>query len=83
MQIIAQLSYIPLNTEDPREKVQDILEHLAQFDNIDIEVGYLSTGIIGEKEKVFQVIEELYDIMRSETPQFRFHIELLNDPDSE
>ena len=81
MQIIAQLSYIPLNTEDPREKVQDILEHLAQFDDINIEVGYLSTGIIGEKEKVFQVIEELYDIMRNETPQFRFHIELLNNPD--
>lgn len=81
MKIIAQLTYIPLNTEDPRAKVQDILEHLAQYDNIDIEVGYLSTGIIGEKETVFHVIEDLYDIMRSETPQFRYHIELLNTPE--
>jgi len=83
MKLIAQLSYIPLNTQDPREKVQDILEHLAQYDDIKIEVGYLSTGIIGEKETIFYVIEDLYDIIRSETPEFRFHIELLNTPGAE
>ena len=32
MKTIAQLTYIPLETHNPREKVQEILEHLAQFD---------------------------------------------------
>jgi len=78
MKTIAQLTYIPLSTADPREKVQDILEHLAQYDNIEIEVGYLSTSIIGDTEMVFYVVRELYDIMTDETSKFRFHVEFLS-----
>ncbi|MTI87584.1 MAG: hypothetical protein FH748_06400 [Balneolaceae bacterium] len=77
MKTIAQLSYIPLSTEDPREKVQELLEHLAQYD-VKIEVGYMSTTIIGQPEVVFEVIEELYKTMTLETNRFRFHIELLS-----
>lgn len=77
MKTIAQLSYIPLSTEDPREKVQELLEHLAQYD-IQIEVGYLSTTIIGAPDTVFEVIQELYKTMVLESERFRFHIELLS-----
>ncbi|MFN1835418.1 thiamine-binding protein [Balneola sp. MJW-20] len=77
MKTIAQLSYIPLETHNPREKVQELLEHLAQFD-VQIEVGYLSTTIIGAPETVFEVVQELYKIMSTESSKFRFHVELLS-----
>lgn len=77
MKTIAQLTYIPLSEEDPREKVQELLEHLAQYD-VEIEVGYLSTTIIGAPKEVFTVIEDLYDIMSMETERFRFQIDLLS-----
>ena len=77
MKTIAQLTYIPLSQEDPREKVQELLEHLAQYD-VDIEVGYLSTTIIGAPKIVFEVIEDLYDIMSMETERFRFQVDLLS-----
>jgi uncharacterized protein YqgV (UPF0045/DUF77 family) len=77
MKTIAQLTYIPLSEEDPREKVQDLLEHLAQYD-VEIEVGYLSTTVIGAPKVVFELIEDLYDTMAMESEKFRFHIELLS-----
>ena len=77
MKTVAQLTYIPLSTEDPREKVQDLLEHLAQFDGIDIEVGYLSTSIIGDYGHIFNILRDLYEIMLNESSDFRFHVELL------
>jgi uncharacterized protein YqgV (UPF0045/DUF77 family) len=77
MKTIAQLTYIPLSEDDPREKVQEVLEHLAQYD-VEIEVGYLSTTIIGAPKQVFEVIEDLYDIMSMETERFRFQVDLLS-----
>jgi uncharacterized protein YqgV (UPF0045/DUF77 family) len=77
MKTIAQLTYIPLSEDDPREKVQELLEHLAQYD-VDIEVGYLSTTIIGAPKTVFEVIADLYDIMALETENFRFQVDLLS-----
>ena len=81
MKTIAQLTFIPLSEDDPREKVQDLLEHLAQYD-VEIEVGYLSTTIIGAPKVVFEVIEDLYDTMALESEKFRFHVELLS-PEAE
>ena len=52
MHTIAQLTYIPLATHNPTELVQDLLEHLAQYE-VKIEVGYLSSTVIGEPEEVF------------------------------
>ena len=69
MKTIAQLTYIPLETHNPREKVQEILEHLAQFD-VEIEVGYLGTTIIGHPDVVFEAIQELYKIMAMESAMF-------------
>ena len=53
MHTIAQLTYIPLATHKPTELVQDLLEHLAQYE-VKIEVGYLSSTVIGEPDEVFK-----------------------------
>lgn len=80
MKTIAQLTYIPLYSKHPKEKVQDLLEHVAQHD-VEVEVGYLSTTIKGDTDVVFQLIREVYDEMTVEEQEFRFHIELLSPVD--
>lgn len=80
MKTIAQLTFIPLYTEHPKEKVQDLLEHVAQHD-VEVEVGYLSTTIKGDTDVIFQVVREIYDEMTVEEQEFRFHIELLSPVD--
>lgn len=76
MQTIAQLTFIPLATHNPTEKVQEILEQIAQHE-VKIEVGYLSTTIIGDTDTVFEVIRDVYDTKSLEHERFRFHVELL------
>lgn len=76
MQTIAQLTFIPLATHNPTEKVQEILEQIAQHE-VKIEVGYLSTTIIGDTDTVFEVIRDVYDTKALEHERFRFHVELL------
>ena len=76
MKTIAQLSYIPLATEKPTEKVQELLEQIAQYD-LEIEVGYLSTTVVGETDLVFNAIRDIYDSMTLEREKFRLHVELL------
>ena len=77
MHTIAQLTYIPLATHNPTELVQDLLENLAQYE-VKIEVGYLSSTVIGEPDEVFKLIKETYEMMSLEQERFRFHIELLS-----
>jgi uncharacterized protein YqgV (UPF0045/DUF77 family) len=74
---IAQLTFIPLYTDHPRETVEDILEFVAQED-VEVEIGYLSTTIKGDKETIFSIIREVYDTMSLEGEHFRFHVELLS-----
>ena len=81
MTTIAQLTFIPLATHNPTEKVQELIEHLAQYD-VKIEIGYLASTIIGDTDVVFTVIRELYDTMALEKERFRFHVELLS-PESD
>ncbi len=77
MKTIAQLTYIPLATHNPTEQVQELIEHLAQYD-LQIEIGYLSSTVIGETEVVFDMIKDVYETMALEQERFRFHIELLS-----
>jgi len=77
MMTIAQLTYIPLYTDHPKEKVQDLLEFVAQHD-VEVDVNYLSTSVKGETDVVFELIREIYNTMTLEDEQFRFHIELLS-----
>jgi uncharacterized protein YqgV (UPF0045/DUF77 family) len=77
MKTIAQLTYIPLYTDHPKEKVQDLLEFVAQHD-VEVDVNYLSTSVKGDTDVVFELIREIYDTMMVEDEQFRFHVELLS-----
>lgn len=80
MKTIAQLTYIPLYSEHPKEQVQDLLEFVAQHD-VEVDVNYLSTSIKGDTEVVFEVIRDIYDTMAIEGQKFRFHVELLSPMD--
>lgn len=77
MKTIAQLTYIPLYSEHPKEQVQDLIEFVAQHD-VEVDVNYLSTSIKGDTEVVFNLIREIYDEMSLESEAFRFHVELLS-----
>ncbi|MFO7800145.1 YkoF family thiamine/hydroxymethylpyrimidine-binding protein [Rhodohalobacter sp.] len=81
MKTIAQLTYIPLYSDHPKEQVQDLLEFVAQHD-VEVDVNYLSTSIKGDSDVVFELIREVYDSMTLEGQKFRFHVELLS-PTSE
>jgi len=80
MKTIAQLTFIPLYTDHPKEQVQDIIEFVAQHD-VEVDVNYLSTTVIGETGIVFDLIREIYDEMTLEGQKFRLHVELLSPVD--
>lgn len=77
MTTVAQLTYIPLYTDHPKEKVQDLIEFVAQHD-VEVDINYLSTSVKGETEVVFDLIRDIYDTMSLEDEAFRFHVELLS-----
>ncbi|MBO6792660.1 MAG: hypothetical protein JJ895_02025 [Balneolaceae bacterium] len=77
MKTIAQLTFIPLAIHNPTEKVRELLEHIAQYD-LKIEVGYLSTTVIGDTDTVFNAIRDIYNSMALEQERFRLHVELLS-----
>ena len=74
---IAQITYIPLYTDHPKEKVQDLIEFVAQHD-VEVDINYLSTSVKGETQVVFDLIREIYDEMIFEDRAFRLHVELLS-----
>lgn len=76
-QTIAQLTYIPLYTEHPKDKVQDLIEHVAQYD-LEVDINYLSTTVKGDSDEIFKMIKEVYETMTLEKETFRFHVELLS-----
>lgn len=73
----AQFTYIPLESNNPRESVEFLLELVAQHD-VEVDVNYLSTSVRGETDVVFEIIREIYDTMTVEGEDFRFHVELLS-----
>jgi uncharacterized protein YqgV (UPF0045/DUF77 family) len=77
---IAQLTFIPLYTDHPKEKVQDLLEFVAQHD-VEVDVNYLSTTIKGDTDVIFDLVREIYDEMTIEGQHFRFHVEFLSPVD--
>jgi len=80
MKTIAQITYIPLYTDHPKEKVEDIIEFVAQHD-VEVDVNYLSTSVKGDTNVVFELIREIYDDMAFDDEKFRLHVELLSPVD--
>lgn len=77
MTTIAQITYIPLYTDHPKEKVQDLIEFVAQHD-VEVDINYLSTSVKGDPEVVFDLIRDIYETMTIEKEIFRLHVELLS-----
>lgn len=77
MTTIAQITYIPLYTDHPKEKVQDLIEFVAQHD-VEVDINYLSTSVKGEPDVVFDLIRDIYETMTIEKEVFRLHVELLS-----
>lgn len=73
----AQFTYIPIESQNPRESIDFLLELVAQHD-VEVDVNYMSTSVRGETEVVFELIRELYETMTIEKEEFRFHVELLS-----
>ncbi|MDX1636465.1 MAG: hypothetical protein R3281_00760 [Balneolaceae bacterium] len=73
----AQFTYIPIESQNPRESIDFLLELVAQHD-VEVDVNYLSTSVRGEPDVIFELIREIYETMTIEGEEFRFHIELLN-----
>jgi len=82
MKTIAQITYIPLYTDHPKEIVQDLIEFVAQHD-VEVDVNYLSTSVKGESDVIFDLIREIYDEMTMEGEKFRLHVELLSPVDED
>lgn len=77
MTTIAQITYIPLYTDHPKEKVQDLIEFVAQHD-VEVDINYLSTSVKGDTEVVFDLIHDIYETMTLEKEVFRLHVEILS-----
>ncbi len=77
MKTIAQLTFIPLASHNPTDEVRELIEHVAQYD-VKVEIGYLSTTVIGETDVIFSMIREVYDTMSLDKGRFRFHVEFLS-----
>lgn len=73
----AQFTYIPLQSTNPGESIDYLLELVAQHD-VEVDVNYLSTSVRGETNEIFELIREIYDSMTVEGEDFRFHVELLS-----
>ena len=78
----AQFTYIPLESQNPRESIDFLLELVAQHP-VEVDVNYLSTSVRGEPDVIFELIREVYDTMTIEQEEFRFHVELLSPVDEE
>ncbi len=73
----AQFTYIPIESQNPRDSIEFLLELVAQHD-VEVDVNYLSTSVRGEPDVIVDLIREIYETMTIEGEEFRFHIELLN-----
>ncbi len=73
----AQLTYIPMESQNPRESIEFLLEMVAQHE-VEVDVNYLSTSVRGKPEVIFELIHEVYETMTIEGEEFRFHVELLS-----
>jgi uncharacterized protein YqgV (UPF0045/DUF77 family) len=60
MKVQAELSLYPLIQQDVVSVVDDYIEHLKEHD-VEVEVGEMSTHIIGESENVFNAVRSAYE----------------------
>lgn len=71
-----QISFAPIMCDNYIEEIDKVLEIIKAYD-IDYTIGTMSTTIIGNKNKIFPMIERIYNEMCDST-QFTLDIKLSN-----
>ena len=72
-----QLTYLPLGTIEVTEKVDEVIDVIDGYD-LSYRVGEMSTLIEGDREEVFNLINDIYTTQNDNGSQFRLHVELLS-----
>ena len=72
-----QLTYLPLGTAEVTEKVDEVIDVIDGYD-LSYRVGEMSTLIEGDREEVFNLINDIYTTQKDNGSQFRLHVELLS-----
>ncbi|MTI66527.1 MAG: hypothetical protein FH753_07985 [Firmicutes bacterium] len=60
-----EIAFIPIKSENYIEDVKKVLSIIKSFD-VDYEIGKLSTTITGNKDIIFTLIKDIYNIMNNE-----------------
>jgi len=72
-----QLTYLPLGTAEVTEKVDEVIDVIDSYE-LSYNVGELSTLVEGDREEVFNLINDIYTTQNDNGSQFRLHVELLS-----
>ena len=72
-----QLTYLPLGTVEVTEKVDEVIDVIDGYD-LSYRVGEMSTLVEGDREEVFNLINDIYTTQNDNGSQFRLHVELLS-----
>ncbi|HKL18248.1 MAG TPA: YkoF family thiamine/hydroxymethylpyrimidine-binding protein [Halalkalibaculum sp.] len=72
-----QLTYLPLGTIEVTEKVDEVIDVIDGYD-LSYRVGEMSTLVEGDREEVFNLINDIYTTQNDNGSQFRLHVELLS-----
>ena len=72
-----QLTYLPLGTAEVTEKVDEVIDVIDGYD-LSYRVGEMSTLVEGDREEVFNLINDIYTTQNDNGSQFRLHVELLS-----
>ena len=61
--ISCQISFNPINSRDYLGEIEKVLHIIRSYD-VEYSIGILSTSMVGDKEKIFTLIRELYESMK-------------------
>lgn len=72
-----QISFYPLKTDKVNERVKEALAVIKKYP-LQSETNALSTVVIGEKNKIFEMLDELYETMTHKGVEFSMALTLSN-----
>lgn len=64
--ISCEISFVPIQSENYLADVEEVIKLIEQS-GLDYQVGIFSTTIQGEKEKIFSLLNEIFNAMESRT----------------
>ncbi len=71
-----EIAFTPIASKDYNDDVKKVLDIIKSFD-LKYNVGIMSTSVVGEKEKIFELISEIYNHMEDKC-KFAMDVKLSN-----